>query len=266
MRPIRHAPTAAHERIVLGIVRVDRRHTRGAALRREPQRLPAAARPNVCVPARSLRDLPPCTSGADSYTLDTVERAGRTKPSSRHGHATAAWASEVRRCASAMVRRSDKRTTRHSWYAQRMRPVLANLVELLSLETIDRDLFRGRSQDLGWGAIFGGQVLGQALSAAVQTVVSDRHVHSLHGYFIRAGDVTRPIIYQVARLRDGKSFSVRQVTAMQQGEAIFTLASSFQVEEQGFEHQDEMPNVAAPETLRSALERDLALSVADRLS
>jgi acyl-CoA thioesterase-2 len=142
-------------------------------------------------------------------------------------------------------------------------PLLKDLVDLLALERIDRNLFRGTSQDLGWGAIFGGQVLGQALSAATQTVTADRPVHSAHGYFIRAGELDRPIIYQVDRLRDGLSFSTRRVSAVQEGEAIFTLAASFQVEEAGFEHQDAKPDVPAPEDLRS--ERDLALAFADML-
>jgi acyl-CoA thioesterase-2 len=144
-----------------------------------------------------------------------------------------------------------------------MERVLADLIDLLALERIDRDLFRGRSQDLGWGAIFGGQVLGQALSAAAQTVVAERVVHSLHGYFVRAGDVTRSILYQVDRLRDGKSFSTRRVVALQEGEAIFSLEASFQIQEEGFEHQDPMPEVPAPEALRS--ERAMALAIADRL-
>jgi acyl-CoA thioesterase II len=141
--------------------------------------------------------------------------------------------------------------------------VLANLIDLLALERIDRDLFRGRSQDLGWGMIFGGQVLGQALSAAAQTVPVERAVHSLHGYFVRAGDVRRPILYQVDRLRDGKSFTTRRVAAVQEGEAIFSLEASFQLPEEGFEHQDAMPETPPPDTLRSELE--LALSVAEKL-
>lgn len=144
-----------------------------------------------------------------------------------------------------------------------MQPVLASLVDLLSLERLDRDFFRGQSQDLGWGAIFGGQVLGQALSAAAQTVPDDRPVHSLHGYFVRAGDVRRPILYQVDRLRDGRSFTTRRVVAVQEGEAIFSLEASFQVQEDGFEHQDAMPEAPDPDTLRS--ERDLALSIAGEL-
>lgn len=135
-----------------------------------------------------------------------------------------------------------------------MHPLLKDLVDLLALERIDRNLFRGTSQDLGWGAIFGGQVLGQALSAATQTVTTDRPVHSAHGYFIRAGELDRPIIYQVDRLRDGKSFSTRRVVAMQEGEAIFSLAASFQVDEPGLDHQDPMPEVEGPDSLHSETE------------
>ena len=142
-----------------------------------------------------------------------------------------------------------------------MQRVLADLLSLLGLERLDRDLYRGNSQDLGWGAIFGGQVLGQALSAAARTVESDRPVHSLHGYFMRAGDVRRPILYQVDRLRDGKSFTTRRVSAVQEGEAIFSLEASFQVHEEGFDHQDPMPAVPPPDALRS--EREMALALLD---
>jgi acyl-CoA thioesterase-2 len=144
-----------------------------------------------------------------------------------------------------------------------MQPVLASLVDLLALERLDRDLFRGRSQDLGWGAIFGGQVLGQALSAAAQTVDPARAVHSVHGYFMRAGDVRRPILYQVERLRDGASITTRRVAAIQEGEAIFSLEASFQGLEDGFDHQDAMPEVPPPEALRS--EHEMALEIADKL-
>ncbi len=144
-----------------------------------------------------------------------------------------------------------------------MQAVLAALVDLLALERLDRDLFRGRSQDLGWGAIFGGQVLGQALSAAAQTVDADRPVHSLHGYFMRAGDVKRPILYQIDRLRDGASFTTRRVSAIQEGEAIFSLEASFQLAEDGFDHQGAVPEVPPPDELRS--ERDMALAIADQL-
>jgi acyl-CoA thioesterase-2 len=144
-----------------------------------------------------------------------------------------------------------------------MRPVLAELVQLLRLERIEEDLFRGQSQDLGWGAIFGGQVLGQALSAASQTVPSDRVVHSLHGYFLRQGDARKPVVYTVDRLRDGKSFTTRRVTAVQNGAAIFSLEASFQVEEEGFGHQAPMPSVPGPENLLSEVER--ARRLGDRI-
>jgi acyl-CoA thioesterase-2 len=144
-----------------------------------------------------------------------------------------------------------------------VQPILKDLVDLLGLERLDRDLFRGRSQDLGWGAIFGGQVFGQALSAAAQTVTGDRGVHSAHGYFIRAGELAKPIIYEVDRLRDGKSFSARRVVALQEGEAIFSLNASFQIEEAGLDHQDAMPEVPAPDTLHS--ETELARTFAEFL-
>jgi acyl-CoA thioesterase II len=141
-----------------------------------------------------------------------------------------------------------------------MSVVLNQLVELLALERIEENLFRGQSQDLGWGTVFGGQVLGQALSAAVQTVPKERHVHSLHAYFLRPGDVNKPIVYDVDRIRDGGSFTTRRVVAIQSGHAIFNLAASFQIEEEGFEHQDEMPIVPAPETLPTEQERFRALA------
>jgi acyl-CoA thioesterase-2 len=132
----------------------------------------------------------------------------------------------------------------------RVRPILAELLELLRLEAIEVNLFRGQSQDLGWGTVFGGQVLGQSLSAAARTVPDDRLVHSLHGYFLRQGDVRRPIVYEVDRIRDGRSFTTRRVVAIQGGQAIFSLSASFQVAETGFEHQDTAPvDVPAPEAL-----------------
>jgi len=144
-----------------------------------------------------------------------------------------------------------------------MRPVLATLLDLLRLERIEADTFRGASQDLGWGAVFGGQVLGQALSAAVQTVTPERHVHSLHGYFLRQGDPSKPILYQVDRSRDGTSFATRRVVAVQNGRPILHMAASFQVHEDGFEHQAPMPDHVPPEGLRS--ERELAQRVAERI-
>src|SRR5437667_9274256 len=106
--------------------------------------------------------------------------------------------------------------------------VLGDLVRLLALEKLEENLFRGQSQDLGWGTVFGGQVLGQALSAAVQTVPPERHAHSLHAYFLRPGDVSKPIVYDVDRIRDGGSFTTRRVVAIQSGRPIFNLAASFQ--------------------------------------
>lgn len=141
--------------------------------------------------------------------------------------------------------------------------VLAALLELLALERVDRDVFRGRSQDLGWGQIFGGQVVGQALSAAAQTVDPGRLVHSLQAYFLRRGALARPILYQVDRIRDGASFTTRRVVAVQDGEAIFSLSASFQVVEPGFEHQDAMPDVVSPEGLLS--ERELAARIAEHI-
>lgn len=144
-----------------------------------------------------------------------------------------------------------------------MSKVLAELIGLLSLERIEENLFRGQSQDLGWGTVFGGQVLGQALSAATQTVPPERLVHSLHAYFLRPGRVDRPIVYDVDRIRDGKSFTTRRVVAIQDGRAIFNLAASFQVQEEGFSHQDEMPEVPGPEKLVS--DQELTRKIADQL-
>jgi acyl-CoA thioesterase-2 len=135
-----------------------------------------------------------------------------------------------------------------------MAKVLDDLVKLLALEKIEENLFRGQSQDLGWGTVFGGQVLGQALSAAVRTVPADRAIHSLHAYFLRPGDVNRPIVYDVDRIRDGSSFTTRRVVAIQNGKAIFNMSSSFQKEEPGFEHQDAMPDVPPPEQLKTEQE------------
>lgn len=144
-----------------------------------------------------------------------------------------------------------------------MNRVLDELVALLRLERIEADLFRGQSQDLGWGRIFGGQVLGQALSAAEQTVPDGRGVHSLHSYFLRSGEADRPVVYEVDRIRDGRSFTTRRVVAVQDGRAIFNLSASFQVAENGFEHQDAMPEAPAPETLQSEL--DLAQQYAEQI-
>ncbi len=136
-----------------------------------------------------------------------------------------------------------------------MSAILDELVKLLALEKLEENLFRGQSQDLGWGSVFGGQVLGQALSAASQTVPAERPPHSLHAYFLRPGDVTRPIVYDVDRSRDGGSFTTRRVVAIQGGQTILNLAASFQKPEQGFEHQDAMPEAPPPESLPTEQER-----------
>ncbi len=133
-----------------------------------------------------------------------------------------------------------------------MSRVLNDLLALLKLETIEQGLYRGPSQDLGFRAVFGGQVMGQALSAAKETVAEERMVHSLHSYFLRPGDVKKPIVYDVENIRDGKSFSTRRVKAIQNGKPIFYMTASFQNEEAGVTHQASMPSVPGPDNLRSS--------------
>jgi acyl-CoA thioesterase II len=125
---------------------------------------------------------------------------------------------------------------------------LADLLQLLELERLETNLFRGESRDIGSPQVFGGQVLGQALSAAAATV-EGRVVHSLHAYFLRRGDCNAPIVYEVDRSLDGHSFANRRVVAIQHGQQIFNMAASFQVEESGFDHQVAMPQVLPPEEL-----------------
>lgn len=133
-----------------------------------------------------------------------------------------------------------------------MSEAMKELLSILDLETLEHNLFRGRSPQVGWQRVFGGQVIGQALVAAQRTVDPLRHVHSLHSYFMRAGDPKVPIIYEVDRIRDGSSFTTRRVVAIQHGHAIFSLEASFQIEEDGLEHQKPTPlGVAGPETLIS---------------
>lgn len=129
-----------------------------------------------------------------------------------------------------------------------MHSVLADLLHLLQLERIEKNIFRGESRDIGSAQVFGGQVLGQALAAANNTV-EDRHVHSLHGYFLRRGDMDAPIVYDVERARDGRSFSTRRVVAIQHGRPIFNMSASFQVPESGLDHQPSMPDVEGPDGL-----------------
>src|ERR1700722_19230857 len=148
----------------------------------------------------------------------------------------------------------------------RTHALLADLVRVLELERLERDLFRGVSRDIGTAQALGGQVIAQALGAASKPV-EERTVHSLHAYFLRRGDLTAPIIYQVARARDGSSFSSRRVSATQHGEEILHMAVSFQRLEEGFEHQFGMPDVAPPEGLPSAqaLATDDSLPMPERL-
>ena len=123
------------------------------------------------------------------------------------------------------------------------------LLATLDLERVEDNLFLGARGNEGWQRVFGGQVLGQALIAAARTVDPERSVHSLHGYFLLAGDPSRPIVYDVERIRDGGSFTTRRVKAIQHGRPIFSMSSSFHKAEHGFDHQSEMPKVPPPEEL-----------------
>ena len=136
-----------------------------------------------------------------------------------------------------------------------MSKALDALIELLDLEAIEVNIFRGLSPDEDRQRVFGGQVAGQALVAAGRTVDDNKLVHSLHAYFLRPGDPTVPILYEVDRIRDGRSFTTRRVVAIQHGRAIFNLAASFHIEEPGPEHQVAMPDVPDPESLPSFRER-----------
>jgi len=128
------------------------------------------------------------------------------------------------------------------------------LLETLDLERLEENLFRGKSPQIGWQRVFGGQVIAQALMAAQRTTPDDRFVHSLHGYFLLPGDPKVPIVYQVERLRDGSSFTTRRVTGIQHGRAIFAMSVSSQIEESGYDHQAQMPAIKQPEGLMSEAE------------
>jgi acyl-CoA thioesterase-2 len=147
-----------------------------------------------------------------------------------------------------------------------MADVVKNLIKLLELESIGQNRFRGHSQDLGFAKLFGGQVIGQAISAAAQTT-QDRMPHSLHSYFIRPGDAQTPIEYEVENVRDGRSFSVRRVIASQFGKPILAMTASFQVDEEGIEHQTAMPNVPGPDVLEPELKlfRDHAEEIPEKV-
>jgi acyl-CoA thioesterase II len=132
---------------------------------------------------------------------------------------------------------------------------LDELVELLDLETIEENIFRGRQPNEDRQRVFGGQVAGQALVAATRTVEVERSVHSLHAYFLRPGDPSIPILYDVDRIRDGRSFTTRRVVAIQHGKAIFNLAASFQVHEEGLDFGVDAPDAPDPESLPTFKER-----------
>ncbi len=140
-----------------------------------------------------------------------------------------------------------------------MTAAMDELLDILDLEKLEHNLYRGRSPQVEWQRVFGGQTIAQALVAAQRTVDPDRHVHSLHGYFMRPGDIKVPIIYEVDRIRDGGSFTTRRVLAIQHGQAIFSLEASFQVDEKGLEHQFSLPDDVPPpeglQTQRQLLEK-----------
>jgi acyl-CoA thioesterase-2 len=139
-----------------------------------------------------------------------------------------------------------------------MTHALDELLNVLAPSPFDTDRFRGRSQDLGWGTVFGGQALAQALSAAAQTVQGERSPHSLQAYFLRPGDVSLPIDYEVERIRDGASFTTRRVVGMQHGKPIIHVTASFQREETSLEHEEGMPEAPPPESLVDDRTRILA--------
>lgn len=143
-----------------------------------------------------------------------------------------------------------------------MADVVSNLIDLLKLESLGRNKFRGHSQDLGYAKLFGGQVIGQSLSAAVQTT-DNRMPNSLHAYFLRPGDAHSPIDFSVENVRDGHSFSIRRVIASQFDKPIIAMTASFHAHEDGFEHQVAMPNVPGPEVLEPELKiyRDHAAEI-----
>jgi acyl-CoA thioesterase-2 len=134
-----------------------------------------------------------------------------------------------------------------------MRKSTENLITHLTLERLEENLFRGESRDIGSPNVYGGQVLGQALFAASQTV-EDRDAHSLHAYFLRPGDKSTPVVYEVDRIRDGKSYTTRRVVAIQHGKPIFNMSASFKTREGGLEHQFDMPDVPGPEGLLNMTE------------
>lgn len=131
---------------------------------------------------------------------------------------------------------------------------IAQLISHLDLEPLGNDVWRGHSPDVGWQRVFGGHVIAQAVVAVQRSVKADRHIHSLHSYFLRPGDPRVPIDYQVERIRDGQAFATRRAVAIQHGKAIFALSASFQIDEAGHEHQFDMPDVPDPDGLQPITE------------
>jgi len=131
---------------------------------------------------------------------------------------------------------------------------LNELIDLIDLEGLEHNIFRGQNYQAPWQRVFGGQVLAQSLNAAYRTVSEERTAHSIHAYFILPGDISVPIIYDVERIRDGGSFTTRRVVAIQKGRPIFNMAASFQLEQDGLNHQADMPDVPPPESLKTDVE------------
>lgn len=141
---------------------------------------------------------------------------------------------------------------------------IEELINLLDLERIEENIFRGQNYQAPWKRVFGGQVLAQSIHAAYQTVPEDRQLHSFHGYFILTGDISKPIIYDVDRIRDGGSFTTRRIVAIQHGTPIFNMSASFQKVQEGFDHQIEMPHVPPPESVTS--DDEIAEKLKDKMS
>ena len=157
----------------------------------------------------------------------------------------------------------DTETPRHLRSSEEL---AAMLVSLLDVEELDTDLYRGARLPGGRGRVFGGQVIGQALQAAQRSTDGGKIAHSLHAYFMRAGDEQHPIVYRVVRDFEGKSFATRRVIALQRGQPILNMAASFQVPEDGLAHQDPMPDIPGPEDLKSdtELRREIADEVPEK--
>lgn len=147
-----------------------------------------------------------------------------------------------------------------------MKDIVQDLLKHLTLERLEENLYRGESRDIGSPNVYGGQVLAQALFAASQTV-EDRDAHSLHAYFLRPGDKTAPVVYEVDRIRDGRSYTTRRVVAIQRGKPIFNMSASFKIREEGMEHQCAMPEVPGPEGLPNMTElgRQALAEIPDKL-